>query len=351
MKGKTMSTKKMVLSIAVATVIGLVLWVPTSHAAKLALTDTELDGITAAGEPTVITSGDNSSVTFEDTGIYTLSFDVPDAQSGIRALTIQNVVGEQQLLINLNVLSAVNDVAGTDQRNFSLQSWGATNPNADTVKVVNGVWAAAAPCSGDKGCTQTATAGNAVAVGLTGPGGAGGKGGDGGAGGTGANNPGGPGAVGTPGASSGSIDSVNAISGSARNSIGNAAASTSPGSISPAASASGDLVVQTGSNSPINVKTDPMYTMDFGASNAQSDLAALFVSNVVGQSQMAFNLNIAAATLNLVPEASTSFATPFQNATGGIKQVNMGLQFRGTPLVGSTGTTGTFTLGIAAESK
>jgi len=340
-----MLTKKMVLSIAVALVVGLGLWISPGHAAKVALTDAELDGVTAAGEPTIITSGNDSEINFEDTGMYTLSFDVPNAQSGIRALTIQNVVGEQQLLVNLNVLSAVNDVAGTDQRNFSLQSWGATNPNADTVKIVDGVWAAAAPCSSDKGCTQVAIAGDASANGNAG---AGGSGGSGGSGGTGSNNPGGNGAVGAPG---GNIGSVEAKSGSASNKIGNAAASTSPGAISPAASASGDLVVQSGNGSPITVKVEPMYTLDFGATSAQSDLAALFISNVVGQSQMAMNLNIASATLNLVPEPSTPFSSPFQNATGVIKQVNMGLQFRGTPLVGSTGTTGNFNLGITAENK
>jgi hypothetical protein len=48
---------------------------------------------------------------------------------------------------------------------------------------------------------------------------------------------------------------------------------------------------------------------------------------------MALNLNIASAAFTTVPFA----ANPIEGAvTGVIKQVNTGIQFRGTPITGST---------------
>jgi hypothetical protein len=163
-------------------VIALVLWGVPAFAAKVAISEAELDAISAAGEPTVITTGSGSStVDYTSQPVFTMAFAVPDAQSGLSALTIQNVVGELQLLVNLNVLSAVNQVAGTEQRNFSMQSWGATLPIADTVKTVEGV--AAAPCLNTGSCdTSGGNAGTTVTGGNGGtaassPGGAGGTGG------------------------------------------------------------------------------------------------------------------------------------------------------------------------------
>jgi hypothetical protein len=417
-----------ICTIAALLAIGIVLLTPPSVAAKLALNEEELDGITASGEPTVIVTGDeNSTIDYTSEPVFTLGFSVPEAQVGITALTIQNVVGELQLLVNLNVLSALNEIAGTEQRNFSMQSWGATLPIADTVKTVAGV--AAAPClnagscvtkggaGGDAGSNLHAGAGGNADSSEGGPGGAGapsgtlsnltagvggvggssspatstgntgGTGGTGGAGAAGAGGaggagPGGGGGGGGGGASGGSANggngtgvavtgdggdggnggSLTASTGNAGNAGngGNAAAApggnggsasapagsggngapvvaqgngaTSPGLISQAASASGDLIIHAGDGAQVNAVDQPVFTLGFTASQAQKDLAALFVSNVVGRSQFALNLNIASASFTTIPFATN----PVEGNVGTVKQVNTGIQFRGTPLTGST---------------
>jgi hypothetical protein len=320
------------------------------------LQDDDLDRLSAAGDPTVITSdgATGSSIAYSDDSNFNLTLP-KDSQVGLRALTIQNVVGELQLLVNLNVLSATNAVAGTDQRNFSLQSWGSTVPDADTIKTATASAVANAACSVAFSC---ATPGG-IAVGGTG--------------GTGA-----AGATSTAGATNGSIatgagfgsggntntntataDSSggNGGAGGAASSPaagnsgiikGNGAASTSAAVGGTLGSSSGDVILigkSSGGTSVVAYDNAPTYTFN-PASGAQHDLSALFISNVVGRAQMALNLNIAAATLNLTPGADQPFATPFGDATGVIKQVNTGMQFRGTPLPGSTGTTSTFSTTI-----
>lgn len=318
--------------IVLAAAIALGLWVSPATASKATLSDEELDTVAASATPTILQAGNTSSIDFTDDTLYTLDFDVPNAQTGIRALTIQNIVGEQQLLINLNVLSAVQNVAGTDQRNFSLQSWGGTNPVPGTGGIVQGV--VGAPCTGDNSCVNTGSGG--------GNGGAAGNGGNALITVTNGSNAG--------NASGGAGGAAGAGGAGATITAGDAA--SAPPAVLPTASASGDLIAVAGDSSSIKVTRDPLYTLAFTASQAQSDLAALFVSNVVGESQMALNLNIASATLNLVPEPNTPFTTGLQNTGPGvIKQVNMGLQFRGTPLAGSSGTMTNFNLSISAENK
>ena len=295
------------------------------------LQDDDLDRMTAAGDPVVIKSegATLSQVAYlEDTEFQ---LNIPkDAQVGLRALTVQNVVGELQLLVNLNVLSAANNVAGTDQRNFSLQSWGSTLPDAETVKTVAG--SAAAPCMADGACN-------------------GGKGGKAGDAGDAAADTVTVGAI-TIKKSDNSPATVNAVGaapgGSANGGNGGDGplfvkgnGAVSDPKISNAASASGDvIIVSKSSNGESKVAFDNQgrYTLSF-ESLAQRDLSALFISNVVGRAQMALNLNIAAASLNLIP-GSGEFASPLGSTDAVVKQVNTGMQFRGTPLVGSSGTTG-----------
>ncbi len=132
-------------------------WSMPALAAKDALSDEALDEITAAGDSQVAvadaTAGGSADVNLVDNAQFTLSMPT-NAQVGLRALTVQNVVGEVQLLVNMNVLSANNNVAGTDQRNFGVQSWGSTAPlTTATVPAVAG---------GNGG--NAATGGIAVAV-------------------------------------------------------------------------------------------------------------------------------------------------------------------------------------------
>jgi hypothetical protein len=98
---------------------------------KKALSESDLDKITAAGEPTIIqvsgvsvstTTGDASvEVSFEDTASseFTLA---ADSQTELRALTVNNVVGENQLANGINVTSTIG--GGAQQSNNITQSWG-----------------------------------------------------------------------------------------------------------------------------------------------------------------------------------------------------------------------------------
>lgn len=318
------------------------------------LQDDDLDRMTAAGDPVVIKSegGTLSQVAYNEDTAFTLN--IPkDAQVGLRALTIQNVVGELQLLVNLNVLSAQNSVAGTDQRNFSLQSWGSTLPDSETIKTATASASANAACSvafacaaaggtatggggavGAIGGTNTATVTSTISsptggtnsisaqANQTADGGAGGAGGA---------------ATANAAANSGIIK-------------GNGSTSTSAVVGGTLGSASGDVIIVSKSQ-PTGVSTVAFdnaakYGLSF-ESGAQTNLSALFISNVVGRAQMALNLNIAAAGLNLTPGSGDSFATPVGSTGPGlITQVNTGLQFRGTPLVGASGMTGTFNTSI-----
>ncbi len=382
-------TRMMAVMVAVA----LALWVSPAVAGKVALTDSDLDEVSAGGSPTIIETGDGSPVDWNDDSQFNLNFDVPEAQIGFRALAIQNVVGELQLLVNLNVLSANGNVNSTDQRNFSLQSWGGTLPIPGTglVATVSGV--AAAPCPVAGSCNSSGGAGGAGPAAVTGGNGdsaassasaAGGNatGGNGQAPTTVTLNAGhsNPACTGDCTGDGGSVGNVNATRGGAAI-AGNAAAaaaaaagdggnasgsggnggsggnltvsgnaSSSPGvvAISPTASASGDLIIRTGNGSEVTAVDNSQYNLTFTETHAQSDLAALFISNVVGRSQMALNLNIASSQFTTVPFAANAITG---DVTGTIKQVNTGLQFRGTPLVGSTGSTANTNLNINHQNQ
>lgn len=263
------------------------------------LQDDAMDRISAAGDPVVldVNGATGATATYVDDSLFELNFDVPRAQDGLRALTIQNVVGELQLMTNLNVFSVSGNVAGTEQRNFSAQSWGSTLPDPDTVKVATAS-AAAAPCQGDFSCNGGAgyySGGHA------------------------------PGLI-----------------------VGDAEAAVD---ISPAASASADVIVRSKSSegeATADIVNKAEFKLRFSESEAQKDLSTLFFSNVVGRAQMALNLNIASGGLGLIPGSSDSFANPIGGeASGIVKQVNTGIQFRGTPLVASSGTSGSFNTSIA----
>ena len=328
------------------------------------LQDEELDRMSAAGDPVVINSegATGSQVAYDEASDFQLILP-KDSQVGLRALTIQNVVGELQLLVNLNVLSASNNVAGTDQRNFSLQSWGSTLPDADTIKTATATASANAACS---------TANSCAAAGGTAGGGAGAVGAIGGAGGTASptnNNQvtsptGGTNTANVDGQTNNANGGVGGNGGNGGAATANAAANTGiikgNGAVAASAvvggtlgSASADVIVvskSSGGASSVAFENSPKFIFN-PDSGAQHDLSALFISNVVGRAQIAYNLNIAAATLNLIPGTNDPFAQPISDTTAVIKQVNTGLQFRGTPLVGASGTTGTFNTSITHTNQ
>ncbi|UCE63983.1 MAG: hypothetical protein JSU59_02190, partial [Nitrospirota bacterium] len=132
------------------------------------------------------------------------------------------------------------------------------------------------------------------------------------------------------------------------NKIGDAAVAVDT-KITKAASASADVIVRakttgdTGGDATVAVNNAGKYELAFDHTEAQKDLATLFFANVVGRAQMALNLNLASGAVGLVPGSSDTFAQPIAGETGLIIQKNTGIQFRGTPLVGSTGTSGGLT--------
>ena len=320
------------------------------------LQDEDLDRMSAAGDPVVIDSGNMngaSTIVYEEQTEFGLIFDQPHAQLGLRALTIQNVVGELQLSVNLNVLSASNNVAATDQRNFSVQSWGSTLSDPDTIKAATATAVANAACSTPFSCAAP----GGIAVGATGGAGTGGTvnnnnqvtapsggtnaanvdnqnnsvhGGAGGAGGSGGS------ATANAAANGGIIKGEGAV----------AAVAVVGGTLG---GASGDVILRnrcngsTGASSAgcsVVMDNGATYNLSFKVSEAQKDLSALFISNVVGRAQMALNLNIASAALNLIPGSADPFASPFVDAGPGvIKQVNTSMQARGSPWPNSITTT------------
>lgn len=245
------------LSATIVFVAALLLFISAASARK-ALQDDALDMITAAGEPKVLISS-NGSVEHADESVFNLAL-VSDAQSGIRALTVQNVVGEVQLLVNLNILSVSGDLNNSDQRNFAVQSWGSTLPILSESEEGESAVEGDAELEGCIGCTQINTAAPAqIRIG----------------------------------------------------------------------SASGDVIIQ--ADGTVDYDEEPVFNLVFEP-NAQQDFSTLFVANLVGRVQTAFNINVASSTLNLFPSTDQPFANPFANGTGTIRQVNSGVQFRGTPI-------------------
>jgi hypothetical protein len=247
---------------------------PVSAALEV-LNDDELDSITAAGQPTVVIS-ENGSATQIDESIQTL-FIPENGQSGLRALAITNVAGEAQLLVNLNVISISGDIAGVDQRNFSVQSWGSTVPEI-------GLEADGQPGSVDSiivnpDCSTGCTNGDTTQV-------------DG-------------------------------------NSLFSTVTNIASDPVVEIASATGDIIVD--GYTEASATDQSVATLAFEP-NAQSDISALFIANISGRTQAAFNVNIASSTLNLFPSTDAPFTDPAANASAVMKQTNSGIQFRGTPI-------------------
>lgn len=121
------------------------------------LADSELDYITAGGQPAVVEGGPNSTITF--TPATDIAQDIaPFSQAGLRALVLNNVAGENQVANGMNVSSASQSGAQTNgQTNGLTQSWGSINDT--TAVVVPAVTAVAdANCNGALICKSTPVA-------------------------------------------------------------------------------------------------------------------------------------------------------------------------------------------------
>lgn len=233
------------------------------------LNDEALDTVTASGQPTVVISKEGEAKA-TDNSVQTLNL-VENAQVGLRALAITNVVGEAQLIVNLNVASVAGDIAGTDQRNFAVQSWGSTMPKiAKSEEGSPAVVTKQIQPNCEMECKQEIKSGTNVGV--------------------------------TNIASSPVVE---------------------------IASASGDVIVSGGNGAFF--ADNNVATLSFEP-NAQTDLAALFIANIAGRTQAAFNVNIAASTLNLFPSTDAPFTEPSASSSAVLKQTNSAVQFRGTPI-------------------
>ena len=124
-----------------AFLIAAALTVP-SFAAKKAVTDDELDLVTAAGQPVIIAI-DNGSVSFN--GATTIAQSIsPSSQTGLRALILNNVVGENQVHNGVNIAASAGNGS---QTNTITQSWGSINDIGATT-AANGITAVNADCTG-----------------------------------------------------------------------------------------------------------------------------------------------------------------------------------------------------------
>lgn len=139
--------KALPIAIAAATLF----LAPLAALADLPLEDQELDGITAAGEPTLVTAGNNSTITFvPETEIVQVI--APSSQAGLRALVLNNVAGENQVANGLNI----HGPSAGGQTNGLTQSWGSINETAAVV-VPPATAAVDISCNGALICKGTPT--------------------------------------------------------------------------------------------------------------------------------------------------------------------------------------------------
>ncbi len=118
------------------------LWSVPAFAGKAALSENDMDGITAAGEPKVIDAdagpGTNLVSYLENT---TLDMGFGEgAQNNLKALILNNVLGEQSVATALNVGTGGGSRSGS-QANSIDQSWGSTKdlvPGVDPVGSIPG---------------------------------------------------------------------------------------------------------------------------------------------------------------------------------------------------------------------
>jgi len=108
-----------------------------------AMSDGELDYVTASGQPTIVSAGDNSTVDFAEATDIALYIG-PNSQAGLRALVLNNVAGENQIANGINISGGE---TSETQVNAIEQSWGSINETTAVV-VPGGSASAEVTCSG-----------------------------------------------------------------------------------------------------------------------------------------------------------------------------------------------------------
>jgi len=273
--------KKLVI-MSLVVLVAVFLAAPSAMAKKQ-LTNDELEMITAAGEPMII-SGGSGTIFYTDTSSFDMLLPT-DAQDKLMALVVNNLVGELQVANAFNIESAQGDLEG-NQENIITQSWGATKDvsfgfaTVAGATAVGGAGGAGGSASASSSCASGAKCG--IQYNKGGTGGAGGKGGD---------------------------------------------ANAARGVIAAAVlSWYADVIIS--GTGDINVDVNPVYAMTLDTTS-QAGLMALVVNNIVGMSQVANAINIESGALQYNPAGSGFLAPTALQADG--SQKNTINQFRGTP--------------------
>jgi hypothetical protein len=277
-----MRTLRHLVILSLVVVVAVFLAAPSAMAKK-ALTEDELDLITAAGQPVIVTGG-TGTITFSDTSNFSMLLPT-DAQSGLQALSLNNLVGENQLANAFNIQSTFGAPQG-NQENTITQSWGST---------------------------KDLTFGFASVAGVSAPGGDGGDADAFGASGCGL---------------AGSVKcGINYSKGGTATGGNGGNGSTSQGVLGVAVLSEYSDVNISGEGA-ISVDLNPVFSMTLDTTS-QSNLAALIVNNVVGMNQVANALNISGGVLTM-NSAGAGWVLG-SNGMAMTLQSNTINQFRGTP--------------------
>ncbi|MBI4522534.1 MAG: hypothetical protein HY695_01840 [Deltaproteobacteria bacterium] len=263
-----------------AMVVALV-WALPAYAGKATLSEAELDEVTAAGQPKIVISEVNTDVgTNSVSFIEALSVDLNlgnGAQNNLRALTLNNVLGENEVANAMNIVSTSQN-ANITQANVIQQSWG-------SVLDFSGI---AGSTGGSGGAEIAITGGRCVF---------------------------GPCVVG-----------ANGRNGS------NARRLTAMGDV---------IIHATGGIVDVSVletnSSELFLGLDSGggvAPQAQQGLAALVLNNVVGMNQVANGVNILGGDISLAT-GTIAGSNSLGGGRGVANQSNIADQFRGAPLSGA----------------
>lgn len=111
------------LMIGMGTFVIAAAMVSPSFAGKKAVSDDELDLVTAAGQPVIVQIG-SGTVSFVPTVQIAQTIQT-NSQNNLRALALNNVAGENQVANGINI-SGASSSTGLAQANTITQSWGST---------------------------------------------------------------------------------------------------------------------------------------------------------------------------------------------------------------------------------
>lgn len=269
-----MRTLKHLVILSLVALVAVFLAAPSAMAKK-ALSEDELDLITAAGQPKIIQTG-TGTISFTDSPVNTLSLGT-DAQRSLTALILNNLAGEVQVANALNITVVGFQNGLLSQANSITQSWGATKDW--TSASVAGVSATT-----NVSVVQTLTASQTCTK-----------------------------------------CGIQRITLGSNTSTVNATAVAAPGQLKILTKYA-DQIVETGSGD-ITVEQNGLQTMEL-LGGSQQTLAALVVNNIVGLSQVANGINVLANQTLMNAGGTTLNATFFAN---GQTQTNNIIQYRGTP--------------------